>query len=146
VGLGVGGALAAAGWLGRRRPTARVLLGAATALLGLALGLLGLILVMLWAATNHKAAHANANILQLAPFAIALSGLGIGVARGRARAIRRAFLVAAAAAALSLLGLFVKVLPGTAQDNFAFVAMLLPLWLGMAFALRRLFAAARAPY
>lgn len=138
LGVATGGLLVLAAGPARRRRAARVLLAGAVGLLGLVLGLLGVVLVLLWVATNHKAAHANANILQLAPQALALVVLAVGIARGRATALRRAFLVAASAAALSSVGLIAKLLPGPAQDNLAFVALLLPLWAGMALALRRL--------
>jgi hypothetical protein len=133
VGLATGGLLAVL--------RQRAVLGLLAALLGLVLGLLGLILLLLWVATNHRATHANANILQAAPWALALVPLGVGLALGRSA--RAAFLVAASAAALSLLGLLAKVLPGVSQDNLAFIALLLPVWLGLAFALRRITATAR---
>jgi len=136
VGIAAGALLALLGRLARRRRAARAALGAATGLLGLVLGLLGLALVLLWAFTNHRAAHANANILTLAPWALALCGFSVGVARGRQRATRRAFLVAASAAGAALLGLLLKVLPGVAQDNLAFIALLLPTWGGLTLALR----------
>jgi hypothetical protein len=138
-GLLAGGGLAGLGVLARRGRRARFVLGAATSVLGLIFGLLGLILVLLWMLTNHRAAHANENILQAAPWALALVGYGLGVARGRERAIRRAFWVAASAAAASILGLLLKVLPGFfLQDNVAFVALLLPLWMGLALGLLQL--------
>jgi hypothetical protein len=138
VGLVLGGAFALLGIVGRRRRGARLALGASVALVGFVAGLLGLILAALWAFTNHKAAHANANILQLAPVAIVLVGYGIGVARSRERATRRAFYVAAAALAFAALGIVAKVLPGDAQDNSAFVALMVPLWAGMALGLGKL--------
>lgn len=135
-GLLVGGALALLGRGARDRWPARVALGALVSLLGFVFGLIGLILVFLWVATNHKAAHANANIWLLAPFAIVLGGYGIAVARGRRRGTRRAFLVARAALVLAAVGVVAKVLPGTAQDNWPFILMLLPVWGGMVLALR----------
>jgi len=136
-GLAVGGALALLGLAARRHAAARVALGALASLLGLVLGLLGLILLLLWLFTNHKAAHANANILQCAPFAVALAPLGIGVALGWAGARRIAYQIAAAAAVLALVGVVAKVLPGVTQDNTAFLLLFVPLWLGLAFALRQ---------
>jgi hypothetical protein len=137
MGLALGGGLAGLGLVARRRPLARVVLGLASGALGLVLGLLGVILVLLWVATNHRAAHANANILQAAPWALALLPLGVGTALGRAWAPQGAFLMAASAALLSAVGLVAKVVPGPAQDNLLFIALLLPMWTGMAFALRR---------
>jgi hypothetical protein len=165
VGLGLGGVLATLGWVaggsgagagsGRGGAVAaRVALGALAALVGLVVGLLGWALVLLWAFTNHKVAHGNANILQFAPFALVLAVLGVAVAMGQAASreargaacsgpknqrpsARAATVVAAAAAALSLLGLAAKLLPGIDQDNLAFIALLLPVWLGMTFGLDR---------
>jgi Domain of unknown function (DUF4105) len=138
LGLGLGGALAALGVVARRTTLARATLGLAAAGLGGVLGLLGLILVLLWVATNHRAAHANANILQAAPWALALLPLGVGTALGRAWAARAAFLVAASATVLSAAGLAAKVIPGPAQDNVMFIAVLLPTWLGLTFGLGRI--------
>jgi hypothetical protein len=105
--------------------------------LGLVLGLLGLILLALWIFTNHRAAYANANIFLCAPWAVALAPLGIGVALGWAGARRAAYWTAAAAAVLALVGIAAKILPGTTQDNAAFLALLIPLWLGLAWGLRQ---------
>jgi hypothetical protein len=132
VGVLAGGAMAGLGLLARRSRAARVALGLGASLLGFVLGLLGLILVLLWVFTNHRVAYANENILQAAPWALALLVYGIGVALGRPRATRRAFLLAAAAAAASLLGLALKLLPWFFQDNASFIALFLPLWLGLA--------------
>lgn len=136
VGLGLGGGLALLGATARRRRSARIALGATTSFLGFVLGLLGLILVLLWLLTNHKAAHANANILQFAPWALALVVYGVGVARGRPVAVRRALWLVAAAALLSVVGLAAKLAPGSTQDNHAFIALLLPFWVGLGVALR----------
>jgi hypothetical protein len=138
VGLALGAALGLLGLGARGRPAARVALGLLSSLLGLVLGLLGLILLMLWLFTNHKAAHANANILLCAPWAVALAPLGIGVALGGEGARRLAYWVAASAAVLALVGLAAKVLPGVTQDNTAFLVLLIPWWLGMAWGLRQL--------
>jgi len=137
VGLASGAALALLGLAARRRPVARVALGLICSLLGLVLGLLGLILLALCLLTNHKAAHANANILQCAPWAVALLPLGIGVALGWQKAGRRAYWVAVSAAVLALVGVVAKVLPGVTQDNTAFIVLFVPLWLGMAWGLRQ---------
>jgi hypothetical protein len=136
-GLAAGGVLAGLGLMARRRSPARAALGLAAAALGLVLGLLGLILVLLWGATNHRAAYANANILQAAPWALVLLPLGVGTALGRAWAAPGALLIAASAAVLSAAGLVAKLIPGPAQDNYIFIALLLPIWCGLTFALAR---------
>jgi hypothetical protein len=132
VGLALGGLLALLGWLALTREWGRVTGAVALGLVGGVVGLLGLLLVFLWVATNHRAAHANANILQAVPFALAFPFLAPGVARGRPASLRRAWFLAAGAAALSLLGLLLRLVGLVRQDNLAFVALFLPLWLGAA--------------
>lgn len=136
VGVGTGGALAGLGWAASRRRAARIALGLTSSLLGFVLGLLGLILIALWGLTDHKATHSNANIFLLAPWSLILTGLGIGVAWGSQKAARRALWLAASAAGLAGLGLAAKVLPGYAQDNWSLIALLLPVWGGMAIGFR----------
>ena len=138
VGIGTGGLCFLLGVVGRRARAARVALGSLSALLGFIAGLAGVLLIFLWVATNHRAAHANANILQSVPWAIALLVLGIQVALGRKPAAQRAFIITAAAAATSLFGLGARITGLLGQDNGAFVALFLPLWLGMALAFHAL--------
>ena len=126
------------GRLGARFALARILFGCTASVLGLALGLIGLILVCLWAFTNHKAAHANANIMQLAPWALLLVGYGIGVALRRENSIRKARGVALSAFAFSAAGIAGKVLPGLNQDNWPFILLFFPVWLGLWAGLREL--------
>ncbi len=130
-GLAIGGALSLLGHLGKRRASARVLLGCATSLLGLVFGLIGLILVGFWAFTNHRFAWANANILQFAPWVVVLFGFGFGVMLGRPRATRRASIVALSAVASSAMGILCKALPGLNQDNWPFILTCLPIWLAL---------------
>jgi hypothetical protein len=131
VGVGIGSLLALLGRLGRRLAAARILLGAATSVLGGVFGLLGLILVGFWALTNHKVAYANANIMQLAPWAIVLFGYGIGVMLGWPGATRRARSLALSAMVFAALGILCKALPGLNQDNWPFILFCLPTWLGL---------------
>jgi hypothetical protein len=132
VGLLLGGLGALLGWLARRQRWARLALGASSALIGLVVGLLGTALVFLWGATDHRAAHANANILQAAPFVLALAVYGVKLARARPGAARKAFLVAAAAVALSLLGWLGRATGLFPQDNMPLIGFFVPLWIGLA--------------
>jgi hypothetical protein len=169
IGLGVGGTLFGWGRLGRSRGTAerarstrsrdatpvglrlllaggrvaRVLLGCVAALVGLGFGFFGLVLVCLWAFTNHKIAYQNANIFQLAPWSLALLVYGVGAALARPRATRRAKVLALSAAAFSLVGILCKALPGLSQSNWPFIALCLPVWVGLWAGLGQL--AARSP-
>jgi hypothetical protein len=134
-GVLLGGLLALLGWLAVARRWARVALGTGSAVLGLTFGFLGLALVFLWAFTDHRVAHANANILQAAPWTLALLVYGWKLAAGRTGAARKAFWIAAAAAAASVLGLLGKLSGLMWQDNAPLIAFFLPLWLGLAFGL-----------
>ncbi|EYF01560.1 lipoprotein N-acyltransferase Lnb domain-containing protein [Chondromyces apiculatus] len=132
VGLGLGGALAGLGAAGRARRGARVAFGSVLAVLGFGLGLFGILLTFLWVCTDHAVTYRNENILQLAPWTIALVVYGVGVARGRERATRVALGLVGAAAVASLLGLLLKAVPVFRQDNAAFIAFALPMWSGAA--------------
>jgi hypothetical protein len=135
--------LALLGRFGRRLAGARILLGVATSALGGLFGLLGLILVGFWFFTNHKVAYANANIMQLAPWTIVLSGYGVGVMLGWPRAMRRAGSLALSAAILAALGMLCKALPGLNQDNWPFILFCLPTWCGLWTGLRAVSRAAK---
>ena len=137
LGLAVGALLFGLGRIGQRS-VARVLLGCASSLIGLVFGFIGLALTCLWAFTNHRIAYTNANILQFAPWAAALAVHGIAVALGRATAVKRAKALAFSCAALSLLGLLCKILPGVSQNNWPFVVLALPIWAGLWAGLRAL--------
>lgn len=130
-GLLLGGGLLVTGRLAQRFTAARIALGVLISALGGVFGLLGLILVLLWTLTNHRAAYANANIMQLVPWAVVLVGYGIGVALGRPNAIKKARVFVFSAAGLSILGLVCKVLPGLNQDNWPLIAFFVPVWAGM---------------
>jgi hypothetical protein len=131
IGLLLGGLVLLLGRLARRFLVARIALGSAVSAVGGCLGLLGMVLVCLWAFTNHRAAHANANIMQLAPWAVVLLAYGIGVARGRPRAVRRSRFFVLLAAGFSVLGIVCKALPGANQDSWPILLFCLPLWLGL---------------
>lgn len=141
-GVALGGAAAGLGRVGGRL-LPRTLLGIVAAAIGLVFGLLGLSLGLLWAFTNHKIAHGNANIVQLAPWSVSLLVFGIGAALGRPRATRRAAAVALSAAAFSALGILLKALPGVGQSNWPFIAFCLPVWTGLWVGLRSLVSACR---
>jgi len=134
--LALGAFLAGLGRLAGNHPAARVGLGTASSLLGLVFGMLGLILLSFWLFTDHKAAHANANIFLLAPWSVVLAGYGIGAALGRPAAMRNAFWVVATATGFAAIGVLAKAIPGMSQDNLVLVAFLLPVWIGLALGFR----------
>ncbi|MBN2574269.1 MAG: DUF4105 domain-containing protein [Deltaproteobacteria bacterium] len=131
LGVAFGGSMLLLGRLARRSAAARVVLGTATSATGASFGFLGLVMVCLWAFTNHRAAFANANILQLGPWAVVLFGYGIGVALGWPRATRRACAIALSLAVFAAAGMVCKLLPGMNQDNWPIIAFCLPAWLGL---------------
>lgn len=138
IGSVLGGALAALGAPARTSRAARRALGALAAALGLVLGLLGSVFVMFWVATDHRVAYANENLFVCAPLALWLVGLGVKVARGRPRSDERFAKVTAALAALAVLGVVVKALPFFDQSNARALALLVPIWLGVAAGAARL--------
>ena len=110
-----------------------------------ATGFVGAFLLGAWLFTPHAVVYRNQNILLFAPFALALAVLGWGVAFGWRGAIRKTFLVAAAALALAVLAVLVK--PFVAhQDDVALIAFALPLWLGMTLGTRALLPSAPATF
>ncbi|MGK7311779.1 MAG: lipoprotein N-acyltransferase Lnb domain-containing protein [Candidatus Longimicrobiales bacterium M2_2A_002] len=140
VGLLVGGVLAGAGAVvggpGRGARAARWLLAALGGAWGLAAGLLGLILLGLWTLTDHEFAWRNENLLQTNPLALGLLVL-VPLAVLTGRAVSAARTLALALLALSLLGLLIHPLPLTPQANLPIVALVLPIHLGLAYALGR---------
>jgi hypothetical protein len=108
-------------------------------------GLGGLVLFGLWAFTDHAAAYANENLFQLNPLSLALLVLVPATAYGVERSRRMAIGVAAAVAAISLLGLLVKVLPWFVQVNGEVIALALPIHLAVAGSMYLLVRAQPAP-
>jgi hypothetical protein len=135
-----GGALAAIGWAGRARRSLRIVAGIVLGALGSLAGFLGTSLCLLWALTDHQVAYRNENILQCAPWLLALPVLAVGIARGRERSTRRARVVCDAAVIAAAL----KLLPWFPQTNGSVIAFALPLWTGAALGLRWLGQAASA--
>ncbi|MGH7515715.1 MAG: DUF4105 domain-containing protein [Gemmatimonadales bacterium] len=100
-------------------------------------GLAGLILAGLWGLTDHVMAYRNENLLQLDPLALALLPAAFAAVRG-AGTPPWGWRLAQAVAALSLLGLALKLLPGFDQVNGPIIALAVPVQLGVASALTRL--------
>ena len=120
------------GGLAAGQSIARFLFGALVSIWGLVIGFIGCFLLLVWGGTDHQVVYRNQNILQFAPFAIALVVLGWGVAFGMYGATRKALLVAVAAAALSLICALLRVTILWHQDNGPIIAFLVPAWVGMA--------------
>lgn len=99
-------------------------------------GLAGLLLLGLWTLTSHHAAWANANLLLFNPLAWLLlravwrARRGVALSRF-ANAVLLLQLIAALAAVL------LHLLPGTVQQNQPWLLFALPVWLALAWGLRR---------
>lgn len=117
---------------------ARVALGLGLSGASALLGFFGLFFLFVWFFTDHVAGYGNENIFVCTPFAWLVVGSGINVARGKPASIAWAAKVVTGAAALALLGLVVKVLPWFDQDNWWFLAALIPPWVAAAWSLREL--------
>jgi hypothetical protein len=120
------------GGLAAGQRIARFVFGVVVSLWGLVVGFIGCFLFLVWAGTDHVVVYRNQNILQFAPFAIALFVLGWGVAFGMYGATRKALMIAVAAAALSLIGALLRVTMIWHQDNGPLIAFLVPAWVGIA--------------
>lgn len=100
-------------------------------------GISGVVLAGLWLATDHDAAYANQNLLQLSPLSLPLAGLlpRLGSAHGTAG--RWTTRLATGVALLAAAGMLWKVLPLTQQVNGEIIALALPLQLAVGLAVWR---------
>ena len=137
-GLALGGALALLAARARRSGAARFGFAAVAGLWLLFAGVGGWVLAGLWSLTDHTIAYRNENILQLSPLALPLVLLLPALAYGARWAARPARLLAAAMAALSVLGFVLQPLPGLDQANGWIIALALPVNLALAWAARRM--------
>jgi hypothetical protein len=102
----------------------------------LAAGLVGLLLLVLWTLTAHRSAWANANLLLFNPLAFMLlptlwrGRRGIPTTRLADGTLLLQLLALLAAIALHLL-------PGVVQQNQPWILFALPVWLALAWSLRR---------
>ncbi len=101
-----------------------------------AAGVVGLLLIILWTLTTHHSAWANANLLMFSPLAFVLIP-SVWRARRGVAASRRidAFIAMQLIALLVALGL--HLLPGVVQQNQPWLLFGLPVWLALAWSLRR---------
>lgn len=136
VGLGLGVLLLGLGAIGAGVGVARFGFGVVVAALGTLFGFVGCFLVAAWALTPHAVVYRNENVLLFAPFALALAVYGLGTAFGRRGAIRKAYLLSGCAVGLASADAILKVFPWARQDNLALLALLLPIWIGMALGAR----------
>lgn len=129
IGFLLGGIWAGWGWLGRRSVVARWTFRVVASLLAVVLSLFGWLLVFLWGFTDHSIAYGNENIFHLAPWAIVTPVAAVLARRPRQKLL---VWVLGTAAAFSILGLIIKVVPGFDQSTYRIIGLLLPTWIGLA--------------
>ena len=134
-GLLIGGLLGLAGprrHESRGARTAFVIMGMLWALVA---GIAGVALAYLWLFTAHVTSYANENLLHFFPLSLALVAL-LPLAIHRVSSLAAARRVALVVATLSLIGLALKLLPGS-QVNGEIIALALPIHLGLVVGLGR---------
>ena len=113
------------------RPVGRIGMSAVGATWSLLAAIIGTVMVLSWTSTDHVFMYRNENLLQLSPLSFALVPLLITAGLSGRRTLMAAR-VAAAIAALSVLGLLLQALPGMNQVNGEIIALALPIHLGIA--------------
>ncbi|MGY3039484.1 hypothetical protein ACVWWQ_001071 [Rhodanobacter sp. TND4EL1] len=117
----------------RHWPTGYALLGTVYLV---AAGLVGIVLLALWTLTTHHSAWANANLLLFNPLAWLLLPTLWRARRGLA-ASRFIDGVIAIQLLACMIALLLHLLPGTVQQNQPWLLFALPIWLVLAWSLRR---------
>lgn len=136
IGLLLGGSLLLLGGWARGAAAGRVVLGVVGAGISLFFGVAGTVMLGLWFFTDHDPAAWNEGVLQATPIHLVLAALLLPLLLGKRPAdltVRLARWLSAAA----LLGLILKALPLFAQTNLEFLALTIPLQLGLAGAIAR---------
>ncbi|HEX8904414.1 MAG TPA: DUF4105 domain-containing protein, partial [Longimicrobiaceae bacterium] len=137
-GVAIGGAIALLATTAPKSRAGRWGFSAVSALWLLFAGFGGVILLGLWVATDHAIAYRNLNLFQLSPFALPLVLFLPALAYGARWAGKWAVRLALVVAAMSVLGLLLKVLPPFHQVNGEIIALALPVNLAVAWAAWRL--------
>ncbi|MEA2712520.1 MAG: hypothetical protein QOK27_481 [Gemmatimonadales bacterium] len=138
IGLALGGSAYGLATRTRHSRSARLGFLILTWIWVLVTGIAGAVLAGLWGLTDHAAAYYNENILQLNILALPLVWLLPGLVRGRRSSARLTLGLATAVAALSVVGLVLKLLPQFYQLNGQVIALALPAHAGVAVAVWRL--------
>ena len=131
LGIVIGGSMVGMASAARHSRLARFGLITASGGWALLVGVLGLVLVGLWALTDHTAAYNNENVLQANVLALVLLPLLPSAARQVMRT-SRALMFAWLIAAVSMVGLVLKLFPAFYQVNGEIIALALPIHLGVA--------------
>lgn len=101
-----------------------------------AAGLIGLLLLALWTLTTHHSAWGNANLLLFNPMAFLLLPTLWSARRGLAASRFMDGLIVLQLLA-TLAAVLLHLLPGTVQQNQPWLLFALPVWLALAWSLRR---------
>ncbi|TAA28862.1 DUF4105 domain-containing protein [Pseudoxanthomonas winnipegensis] len=118
-------------WLGAR---ARRVVGGVALVFWLVCTLAGALMLFIWFGSGHVAGWANRNLLLLDPLCVLLLPAAVQVLRGRALAAWSRWLLRLVAA-LSVLAWMLHWFPFNVQANIAWVALLVPVHLALAYVL-----------
>lgn len=118
-------------WIGARR---RPVVAAVALLFWIICTLAGALMLFIWFGTDHVAGWANRNLLLLDPLCVLLLPAAVGALRGRALKAWSRWLLCTVAA-LALLAWMLHWFPFNAQANMAWVALLVPVHLALAYVL-----------
>ena len=132
LGLVLGLVLSGLGWRGVAPGSARRWFAWLAGGWALVMGIAGGLLAFLWAFTDHAVAYRNENLFQANLLLLPLVILVPAAARTTAWARRPALALAVLAAAASVAGLALKVLPAFGQHNGEILALAVPANLGLA--------------
>jgi disulfide bond formation protein DsbB len=134
----VGGAiLLVLGYARRATRLAHFALGTLTAAMGLVAGLTGMLMLWFWVGTSVRLTHHNENLLLALPWSLGLIPVGLTIARGQPRFRTFARLIAISHVVAALLLALSKLGPWSTQQNHGVIAMMTPIWIALAIALRR---------
>jgi hypothetical protein len=136
-GVALGGTVLALTAMVPRDRAARIWFLLLTSMWVLVTSIAGILLAGLWGLTDHAAAYHNENVLQMNLLALPLLWLLPGFVRGGRRAGLTLGL-ATLVAAISLVGLLLKLLPQFYQVNGPIIALALPVHAGVAAGIWRL--------
>jgi hypothetical protein len=110
----------------RDHAAARIVFATCASVFAFICGVGGLVLIGLWVCTEHVSAWRNENLLLLNPLCLLLLPAWLGAVRKRWQPSRAATRIAGVVAVCAVLAWFVKILPGFTQDNYFWIALLLP--------------------
>jgi hypothetical protein len=133
-GLVIGAGVALGGRRAAARRGARRAIAGGGMVWGIVIGVAGVVLAGLWLATDHVMTYHNLNLFYISPVVLPLAVLLPAAVKGSVWARRGAWIVAAVAAGLAIVGGILQLLPGIDQVNGPIIALMLPIHLGVAFA------------